>query len=67
MVGPIQYTRQVGKEAKRVRWPKPNVLVPTIITVVVVSVFFALVLSLEDLAAGSLFTQLKNAFKGFLG
>ena len=65
MVGPIQYTREVTKEAKRVRWPKPRVLVATIITVAVISIFFALILSLEDLAAGTLYQQLKNMFSGW--
>ncbi|MCQ2793952.1 MAG: preprotein translocase subunit SecE [Bacilli bacterium] len=65
MVGPVQYTRQVVKEAKRVRWPKKDSLVSTILTVVVVSVFFALLLTLEDLAAGTLLQQLQNAFKGW--
>ncbi|MCQ2795316.1 MAG: preprotein translocase subunit SecE [Bacilli bacterium] len=65
MVGPIQYTREVAKEAKRVRWPKSRVLVVTIITVAVISIFFALILSLEDLAAGTLLQQLKNMFSGW--
>lgn len=66
MVGPIQYTRQVVKEAKRVRWPKSRILVATIITVVVIAVLFALILSLEDLAAGTLLNQLKEVFKGWI-
>jgi len=66
MVSPAQYTRQVVKEAKRVRWPKSRVLLTTIITVVIISVFFALLLSLEDLAAGTLLKQLKEAFKGWI-
>lgn len=65
MTGPVQYTRQVVKEAKRVRWPKKDVLIPTILVVVVISVFFALILSLEDLAAGTLLQQLRNAFSGW--
>ncbi|MCQ2795925.1 MAG: preprotein translocase subunit SecE [Bacilli bacterium] len=65
MVGPIQYTREVAKEAKRVRWPKSRVLVTTIITVAVISIVFALILSLEDLAAGTLLQQLKSMFSGW--
>ena len=65
MVGPIQYTREVAKEAKRVRWPKSRVLVSTIIMVLVISILFALILSLEDLAAGTLLQQLKNMFSGW--
>jgi len=67
MVGPAQYTRQVVKEAKRVRWPKSNVFFVTMLTVVIVSVFFALLLTLEDLAAGTLLKQLQEAFKGLGG
>lgn len=65
MVGPVQYTRQVVKEAKRIRWPKKDILIGTILTVVVVSVLFALILSLEDLAAGTLINKLKEAFSGW--
>lgn len=65
MVTPAQYTREVIKEAKRVRWPKKDILIGTIITVVVISVFFALILSLEDLAAGTIYQQLKNIFSGW--
>ena len=65
MVGPIQYTREVAKEAKRVRWPKSRVLVSTIVMVLVISILFALILSLEDLAAGTLLQQLKNMFSGW--
>ena len=65
MVGPIQYTREVAKEAKRVRWPKSRILVSTIVMVLVISILFALILSLEDLAAGTLLQQLKNMFSGW--
>ena len=65
MVGPVQYTREVAKEAKRVRWPKSRVLVSTIVMVMVISILFALILSLEDLAAGTLLQQLKNMFSGW--
>lgn len=65
MTGPVQYTREVVAEAKRVRWPKRDILVPTIITVVVISVVFALILSLEDLASGSLLNALRKVFEGW--
>lgn len=64
MGGPIKYTREVIKEGKRVRWPKQDILWKTIITVVIISAFAAIVLSLEDYAAGSLINQLKSAFGG---
>lgn len=65
MVGPIQYTRQVVKEAKRVRWPKTNVLVVTVVTVLIITIFFALVLIVEDLAAGSLLQSLTKIFQNW--
>lgn len=61
--GPVQYTKEVIKEGKRVRWPKRDVLVPMIITVIIICAFFAIVLSLEDYAAGSLINQLKSLFE----
>lgn len=64
MVSPKQYVREVGREAKRVRWPKRDVLIQTIITCVVIAGFFALILSLEDLAAGKLVNEIRNAFQG---
>ena len=58
--------RQVGgviKEAKRVRWPKRDVLVPAIIVVVVIAVLAGLLLFAEDLAGKQLIDILKDAFK----
>jgi preprotein translocase SecE subunit len=64
MTGPVKYTKEVVKEGKRVRWPHREELVPMIIVVVVISVFAAIFLALEDLTAGSLISQLKTAFGG---
>ena len=61
---PIKYGKEVIKEGKRIRWPKREELVPAIIVVVVIAAFAALFLSLEDLTAGSIIQQLKNAFGG---
>ena len=63
-MGPIKYTREVVKEGRRIRWPKREDLVKTVIVVVVIAAFAALFLSLEDWAAGSMITQLRNAFGG---
>lgn len=63
-VDPITYTKEVVKEGRRVRWPKREQLIPAIIVVVVIAAFVALFLSLEDLTAGSLINQLKQAFGG---
>ncbi len=61
---PIKYTKEVVKEGKRIRWPKRDVLVPTLVVVICIVAFAAIFLSLEDLTAGSLIQQLKDAFGG---
>lgn len=64
-MGVKKYTAEVVKEGKRVRWPKREELLPTIIVVVVIAAFAAVFLSLEDWAAGSLLQTLKDAFAGW--
>ena len=64
---PKKYAQEVVREGKRVRWPKREQFVPALIAALVICVFCALVLSLEDLAAGTLIGQLKELFKGFGG
>ncbi len=61
---PKKYMSEVVKEGKRIRWPKRDVLIPTIIVVVLIAGIAALFLSLEDLAAGRLIQILKDAFGG---
>ncbi len=61
---PKKYAKEVVKEGKRVRWPKREVLIPTIIVVILIAGFAALWLTLEDLTAGSLISQLQKAFGG---
>ncbi len=61
---PKKYITEVVKEGKRIRWPKRDVLIPTIIVVVVIAGLAALFLSLEDLAAGRIIQILKDAFGG---
>ena len=61
---PKKYVKEVVKEGKRVRWPKREVLIPTIVVVVIIAGIAALFLSLEDLAAGRLIQILKDAFGG---
>ena len=63
-MGVKKYTQEVIKEGKRVRWPKKDVFVPALITTIVICVFCALILSIEDLASGSLISQLKEIFGG---
>ena len=61
---PKKYMSEVVKEGKRIRWPKRDVLIPTIIVVVLIAGIAALFLSLEDLASGRLIQILKDAFGG---
>ena len=61
---PKKYVKEVVKEGKRVRWPKRDVLIPTIVVVIIIAGLAALFLSLEDLAAGRLIQILKDAFGG---
>lgn len=64
---PGKYMAEVVKEGKRVRWPKRDVLIPAIIVVIVIAVFAALILYVEDLAGNRLIEILKTAFSGMGG
>ena len=63
-MGVRKYTKEVIKEAKRVRWPKRDVFLIALVTTLVICVFCALVLRLEDLLSGELIKALKEVFKG---
>lgn len=52
----------VIKEGKRVRWPKRDVLIPSIIVVVVIATIAGLLLFAEDLAGNKLIEILTDAF-----
>ena len=61
-MGLKKFAGGVIKEGKRVRWPKKEVLIPSIIVVVVISVIFGLLLFAEDLAGKKLIDILTDAF-----
>ena len=63
-MGVRKNTKEVIKEAKRVRWPKRDVFLMALVTTLVICIFAALVLRLEDLVAGELIKALKEVFKG---
>ena len=63
-MGVKKFTGEVIREGKRVRWPKRDELIPAIIVVVVIAVFAALILYLEDLAGNKIIEILKDAFSG---
>ena len=59
-----KYLKGVVKEGKRVRWPKREVLIPSILVVVVIAAVTGLLLFAEDLAGKQLIDILSDAFKG---
>lgn len=61
-MNPGKYLKEVAKEGKRVRWPKRDELWPSIAVVLVITIFVAVFLALEDLTAQSIINQLKDAF-----
>ena len=63
-MGVAKYTKEVIKEGKRVRWPKKDVFLIALVTSIIICVFVALVLSLEDLISIKLIEQLKKVFEG---
>ena len=61
-MGLKKFAGGVIKEGKRVRWPKKEVLIPSIIVVVIISVVVGLLLFAEDLAGKKLIDILTEAF-----
>ena len=61
-MGLKKFATGVVKEGKRVRWPKKEVLIPSIIVVVVIAVFVGLLLFAEDMAGKKLIEILRDAF-----
>ena len=66
-MGLKRYAAGVIKEGKRVRWPKRDVLVPSIIVVIVIATIAGLLLFAEDWAGNSLIQILRDAFSGMRG
>ncbi len=63
-MGVRKYAKEVIREGKRVRWPKRDVFLLALVTTLVICVFCALILRLEDLVAGELIKALKKVFEG---
>ena len=61
-MGLKSYAKGVVKEGKRVRWPKRDVLVPSIVVVTIIAVVAALILFAEDAAGNKLIQILQEAF-----
>ena len=56
-MGVRKYTKEVIKEAKRVRWPKRDVFLLALVTTIIICVVVALILRFEDLIAVGLIDQ----------
>jgi preprotein translocase SecE subunit len=60
-----KFFQEVTREAKRVRWPQRDALLTSIFIVIVITVFSAFALTLEDLAVAELLGQIRAAFENF--
>ena len=58
-----KFFQEVAREVKRVRWPETNTLLSSIFIVIVITVFSAFALTLEDLAVAELIEQIRAAFE----
>ena len=63
-MGLKKFATGVIKEGKRVRWPKREVLIPSIIVVIIIAGVTGLLLFGEDVAGRKLIEILSDAFKG---
>lgn len=61
-MGLKKFASGVVKEGKRVRWPKRDVLIPSIVVVIVIAAITGLLLYAEDLAGKQLIDILRDAF-----
>ena len=59
----LNYFKGVGKECKRVKWPKIDAFLPAIITVLCITAFAAIFLVIEDYAGGIIISTLRDAFE----
>ena len=63
-MGLVKFSKEVVKEGKRVRWPKRDVLIPSIIVVVIIAALTGLILTGEDALGKVLIDVLKQTFNG---
>ncbi|MFA6754977.1 MAG: preprotein translocase subunit SecE [Bacilli bacterium] len=61
------YFKGVTREARRVKWPTKSNFLPAISVVLVITIFAAIFLSIEDLASATIINQLRSAFEGLRG
>lgn len=60
-----KFFQEVVREAKRVRWPQTDALLISIFIVIIITVFSAFALTLQDLAVAELLGQIRTAFESF--
>lgn len=60
-----KFFQEVAREAKRVRWPQTDALLISIFIVIIITVFSAFALTLQDLAVAELLGQIRTAFESF--
>ena len=63
-MGLKKFSSEVIKEGRRVRWPKRDVLITSVLTVLIIAIFAGLILWLEDYAGNTLIEIIKDAFAG---
>lgn len=63
-MGLKKFSGEVIKEGGRVRWPKRDVLITSVLTVLIIAIFAGLILWLEDYAGNTLIEIIKDAFAG---
>ncbi len=61
-MGLKKFTGEVVKEGKRVRWPKREIMIVSVVTVLVIAIFAGVILWLEDWAGNTLLELLREAF-----
>lgn len=61
-MGLKKFTGGVVKEGKRVRWPKREIMIVSVVTVLVIAIFAGVILWLEDWAGNTLLELLREAF-----
>ena len=63
-MGLKSYAKGVVKEGRRVRWPKRDVLIPSVVVVVIIAAITGLILFAEDVAGAQIIKILQGAFGG---
>ncbi|MFA7222890.1 MAG: preprotein translocase subunit SecE [Bacilli bacterium] len=63
----VRYFKGVGKEMHRIRWVKKVEFWPAVTTILIITIFAAAFLAIEDAASATIINQLRNAFESIRG